>query len=120
MAAGQFCCRRHGQLKSSQGKDVETRPVLYLYLAYLFDYWTQYRADDGDIVYRSLGCGSVIVGGMLGMGQSVYRISVGLARTVYHTVYDRIFGGFPAKNTVYTPYIYGSGQPYVYRISVMP
>jgi hypothetical protein len=29
-----------------------------------------------------------------------------------HTVYDRIFGDFPAKNTVYTPYIYGSGQPY--------
>jgi hypothetical protein len=25
-----------------------------------------------------------------------------------------IFGDFPAKNTVYTPYIYGSGQPYVY------
>ena len=31
----------------------------------------------------------------------------GLAKTVY----DRIFGDFPAKNTVYTPYIYGSGQP---------
>jgi len=29
-----------------------------------------------------------------------------------HTVYDRIFGDFPAKNTVYTPYIYGSGQLY--------
>jgi len=27
-------------------------------------------------------------------------------------VYDRIFGDFPAKNTVYTPYVYGSGQPY--------
>jgi hypothetical protein len=27
------------------------------------------------------------------------------------TIYDRIFGDFPAKNTVYTPYIYGSGQP---------
>jgi len=36
----------------------------------------------------------------------------GLARTVYvHTVYERLFGGFPAKNTAYTPYIYGSGQP---------
>jgi hypothetical protein len=31
-----------------------------------------------------------------------------------YSVYDRIFGGFPAKNTVYTPYIYGSGQPYIY------
>ena len=30
-----------------------------------------------------------------------------------YTVYDRIFGDFPAKNTVYTPYIYGSGQPYI-------
>jgi len=29
-----------------------------------------------------------------------------------YTVYDRIYGDFPAKNTVYTPYIYGSGQPY--------
>jgi len=37
---------------------------------------------------------------------------VGLARTLTYTVYDRIFGEFPAKNTVYTPYIYGSGQPY--------
>jgi len=41
-------------------------------------------------------------------------ILLGLARTVYiYTVYDRgIYGDFPAKNTVYTPYIYGSGQPY--------
>ena len=31
-----------------------------------------------------------------------------------YTVYDRIFGDFPAKNTVYTPYIYGSGQLYIY------
>jgi hypothetical protein len=29
-----------------------------------------------------------------------------------YTVYDRIFGDFPAKNTVRTPYIHGSGQPY--------
>jgi len=27
------------------------------------------------------------------------------------TVYDRVFGDFPAKNTVYTPYKYGSGHP---------
>jgi hypothetical protein len=27
------------------------------------------------------------------------------------TVYDRIYGDFPAKYTVYTPYICGSGQP---------
>jgi len=41
-----------------------------------------------------------------------YTTSVGLARTYIYTVYDRIFGDVPAKNTVYTPYIYGSGQPY--------
>jgi hypothetical protein len=32
-----------------------------------------------------------------------------------YTVYDRIFGDFPAaENTVYTSYIYGSGQPYIH------
>jgi hypothetical protein len=35
-----------------------------------------------------------------------------------YTVYDHIFGDFPAKNTVYTPYIYGSGQPYVYSMNM--
>ena len=35
-----------------------------------------------------------------------------MARTVYiHTVYDRIFGEFYAKNAVYAPHIYGSGNP---------
>jgi hypothetical protein len=39
--------------------------------------------------------------------------SEGMAITVYiYTVHDRIFGDFPAKVTVYTPYIYVSGQPY--------
>jgi hypothetical protein len=28
-----------------------------------------------------------------------------------YTVYDRMFGDFPAQNTVY---IYGFGQPYIY------
>ena len=31
-----------------------------------------------------------------------------------YIIYDRIFDDFPAKNTVYTPYIYGSGQPYTF------
>jgi len=32
--------------------------------------------------------------------------------TVYtYTVYGRILSAFPAKNTVYTQRIYGSGQP---------
>ena len=40
---------------------------------------------------------------------------VGLARIVYtYTVSDRVFSDYPAKNTVYTPYVYGSGQPYAY------
>ena len=30
-----------------------------------------------------------------------------------YTVYDRIFDDFPARNTVYTPYMYGSDQPYL-------
>ena len=32
-----------------------------------------------------------------------------------YTVYDRIFGDSPAKNTVYTPYIYGFGQNTTYE-----
>jgi len=39
-----------------------------------------------------------------------------LARTVYiHCIWPyfcSVFGDFPAKNYVYIPYIYGSGQPY--------
>ena len=30
-----------------------------------------------------------------------------------YTVHDSLFGDFPAKNTVYKPYICGSGQPFV-------
>ena len=37
---------------------------------------------------------------------------VGWPKPYTHTVYDRVFGDFPAKNTVYTTYMYGSGQPY--------
>ena len=39
----------------------------------------------------------------------VLHTCIGLAKAIY---IHRIFGDFPAKNTVYTPYIYGSGQPY--------
>ena len=42
---------------------------------------------------------------------------VGLAKSYIYTVYDRIFGDFPAKNTVCNPYTYGSGQPYALAIS---
>jgi hypothetical protein len=42
---------------------------------------------------------------LLGTGLSTVRI--GLARTVYiYTVYDCRVGDFPAKNTVYTPFIF--------------
>ena len=37
-----------------------------------------------------------------------------------HTVYDRIFGDFPANNTVHTPYIYGSGQIYMCAMCHVP
>jgi len=41
---------------------------------------------------------------------------IGLARTVYiYTVYDRKSGDFPAQKAIYTPCMYGSGQPYNYR-----
>ena len=41
-------------------------------------------------------------------------VRLGLARTVYiYTVYGQILGDFPAQVTVYSPYICGSGQPYV-------
>jgi len=44
---------------------------------------------------------------------------VGLARTIYIcTVYFRIFGYFPAQHTVYTLYIYGSSQPYMFVLCV--
>jgi hypothetical protein len=32
-----------------------------------------------------------------------------------YTVYDRIFGGIPAKNTVHTPCVSNSGQPDVHK-----
>ena len=50
----------------------------------------------------------------LGAGlQALHCSTLGLARTVcIYTVYDRTLGDFPAKNTVYTPYTYGSGQPF--------
>jgi len=35
---------------------------------------------------------------------------VGLNLYIY-TVYDRTFDDLPAKNAVYTPYVYVSGQP---------
>ena len=51
--------------------------------------------------------------GKLASFQDVAR--AGLARTVYIYVYiHRIFGDFQAKNTVCTPYIYGSGQNHTY------
>jgi len=37
--------------------------------------------------------------------RSHYRTFVGLAEPYIHTVCDRMYGDFPAKNTVYTPYM---------------
>jgi hypothetical protein len=45
----------------------------------------------------------------LGDSQQPHMHRVGQNRIIF-TIYDRIYGDFPAKNT---PYIYGSGQPYI-------
>jgi len=45
------------------------------------------------------------------MSQAAYK--QGWPEPCIYAVYDRIFGDFPAKNTVYKPYIYDFGQPYV-------
>jgi hypothetical protein len=41
-----------------------------------------------------------------------------------YTVYDHMYGIYPAKNAVHTPYIYiymyGSGQPYIYTVNTWP
>ena len=43
----------------------------------------------------------------------ICRVGQNRIYTPYITVY---FGDFPTKNTVFAPYIYGSGQPYVYGL----
>jgi hypothetical protein len=53
------------------------------------------------------------------MQMTVVLISIhlGLARTVHiYTVYDRIFGNIPVKNTGHTPYTKDSGQIYIHQI----
>ena len=39
------------------------------------------------------------------------RADIGWPEPYIYAVYGRIFDEIPAKNTVYTPYTYGSGQP---------
>jgi len=46
----------------------------------------------------------------------MYHHNSRVGQNRFAPVYDRIFGDFPAKKTVYTPYIYGSGQPYTIAI----
>ena len=41
-----------------------------------------------------------------GLGAYLFNNSWGWPEPYIYTVYDRIFSDFPAKNTVYTPYIY--------------
>ena len=43
---------------------------------------------------------------------SVQQSRVGQNRMNTYTVYDRMLGDFPAQNTVYTPYMYGSSHSY--------
>jgi len=35
----------------------------------------------------------------------------GVGQNRMYALYMTVFGGFPAKSTVHTPYTYGSGQP---------
>jgi len=43
----------------------------------------------------------------------IYGVFIQFWPTLYiYTVFDHIFGDFPAGNIVYTPYKYGSDQPY--------
>jgi len=48
----------------------------------------------------------------------MYIYRDGQNRIIY-TVYDRIFCDFPAKNIIHTPYIYGSGQPYIFVLDLL-
>jgi hypothetical protein len=36
-----------------------------------------------------------------------------MSRVGQNRIYSPYMTDFPANNTVYTPYIYGSGQPYI-------
>jgi hypothetical protein len=59
--------------------------------------------------------------GMADFEDSEYKASdKGWPEPYIYTVYDRISRNFPAKSTVYTPYIYGSGQPYKWPLFVLP
>jgi len=44
-------------------------------------------------------------------GKHNSRVGKNHIHTPYMMVYDCIFGDFPAKNIIYIPYTYGSGQP---------
>jgi len=46
------------------------------------------------------------------VGQIISYVGLAARRALYiYTVYDRVVGDFPAKHTVYTPYVYVLGQP---------
>ena len=45
--------------------------------------------------------------------ESAFIYKYGWPEPYIYTVYGRIFDKIPAKITVCTPYIYGSGQPYL-------
>ena len=55
-------------------------------------------------------CMAQVLGPSLIFSRQSNTTFLGLARTVYGCMY----GDFPAKNTVYAPYIYGPGQPYTF------
>ena len=79
-----------------------------------FTYHQGLRDDELLIYYGFLPNPPPPSQGPLVRGNNMRR--VGQNRMYIYTVHDRVIGDFPAKITVYTPYIYtymyGAGQPY--------
>ena len=44
------------------------------------------------------------------------EVNKGWPELYMYSAHDRRFGDFPAKNTIYKPYKYGSDQPYIQQI----
>jgi len=64
--------------------------------------------SNGNYVLQYMG--SADGGGKTALQFAIWQKNWGWPKPCKYTVYDRIFGDFPARNTVYTPCII-SGQP---------
>jgi len=76
--------------QSSLGRPLRWASTYFAFCAILADPFAEYDLNDVIIITCSY--------------------AQGWPEAYIYTVHDRIFGGFPAKNTVYTPYVLGSGQ----------